>query len=480
MNIRVTAALLSVLLCAVRTAAAENYAEVAKKAAADYGERLLQATDELNRTRGRIANEHAPLLKQMRAAEDRVIAAESQIQQFETGQEEAAERRRKLLKNIDAARKTTAYIGTLVRDGAKVFADGLVPGETQVVSDSLQALQQKLDEPSAGSVSARPAVDLAEMFLDRTEHALGGYTAPGRAVIANGREVVAGTFAFVGPATYFRPASAGPAGAVWTGTSATFPVSQPLPGWNAGDVADFFEGRPGKMVADVSGGKALRLQETKGSVRDHLNAGGLVAYLIVGVGLLALLLVGQKIRDLARMNLDTPGAVEAFLAVVEGGSPAGMEQALTKLKGTTHELFSVGVRQFGQPREILDERLQAAVMRQQQHYERRLPLLAVIATAAPLMGLLGTVVGMVRTFALITVFGTGNAAKLASGISQVLVATELGLMVAIPTLIAHGFLAHRIHRNVARLERHAQEFVTAAEVARSGAEVNGGAGARVS
>ena len=92
-----------------------------------------------------------------------------------------------------------------------------------------------------------------------------------------------------------------------------------------------------------------------------------------------------------------------------------------------------------------------------------------IATAAPLMGLLGTVVGMVKTFALITVFGTGNAGKLSSGISEVLVATELGLVVAIPTLVAHGFLAHRIQRNLSMLERHALQFATAVETAKPGA-----------
>ena len=75
---------------------------------------------------------------------------------------------------------------------------------------------------------------------------------------------------------------------------------------------------------------------------------------------------------------------------------------------------------------------------------------------------------MVRTFALITVFGTGNAGKLASGISEVLVATELGLIVAIPTLIAHGFLAHRIQRNLSLLERYALEFITATETAKTG------------
>jgi biopolymer transport protein ExbB len=82
------------------------------------------------------------------------------------------------------------------------------------------------------------------------------------------------------------------------------------------------------------------------------------------------------------------------------------------------------------------------------------------------MGLLGTVVGMVKTFSLMTVFGTGNAAKLSTGISEVLVATELGLAVAIPALVIHGFLASRAHKHIALQDRHALEFVTAVEVSR--------------
>ena len=138
------------------------------------------------------------------------------------------------------------------------------------------------------------------------------------------------------------------------------------------------------------------------------------------------------------------------------------------LKTNTKELFAAGLRYAGRPKEQLEEHLYAVLLRQRLHYERRLPLLAVIATAAPLMGLLGTVTGMVRTFALITVFGTGNAGKLASGISEVLVATELGLMVAIPTLVAHGFLSHRIQRNLSLLERYALEFTTAVAPLKSG------------
>jgi biopolymer transport protein ExbB len=151
--------------------------------------------------------------------------------------------------------------------------------------------------------------------------------------------------------------------------------------------------------------------------------------------------------------------VGTFLREVKS-DPASAQNHLSSLARSTRRLFAVGLAHRDEPTEALEERLEAELMQQRLQAERRLPLLAVIATAAPLMGLLGTVVGMVRTFALITVFGTGNAAKLASGISEVLITTELGLVVAVPTLIVHGFLSHRIQNQLAILERQALEFVT--------------------
>jgi len=215
-------------------------------------------------------------------------------------------------------------------------------------------------------------------------------------------------------------------------------------------------------MADVSGGKALQLEAGRSDLRQHIAKGGAVAYAIVAIGLLALLMIAQKVRDVFTMGVAGPAQVREFLGAVAAGSTGDAERRLAAFGGSTRELFEEGWAQRAQPKAVLEERLQAVLLRQRLHFQRRLPLLAVIATAAPLMGLLGTVVGMVRTFALITVFGTGNAGKLAGGISEVLVATELGLVVAIPTLVAHGFLAQRIHKNLSTLERYVLEFITAA------------------
>ena len=464
--IRVAIAALAVLAGISAVSAEEDFNDALKREAADYTKRLRQAAEELNSTRDRIAREKAPLLAEMRRTEDRVIALEHETSQLSTGQEEHGNDRRRLLHEIDELRHNNTYIASLASDGLKALSSGLAPGEDSLVSERLQELQQKIDG-APGDSGAPEALDAAQYLLERTRRVLGGELAAGRAMNTNDRRVIDGTFAFAGPDVFFRPANGEPAGIVHVREGSRQPVYYPLGMWSTDGAAAFFEGRKGVMIADASGGKALRLEQTSGTLIDHINKGGKVAYAIILVGFVALFLILQKTYEVFRFGADPPARVAGLLQAVASGSRTEARSALAGMRPVTRELFEEGLRNLDQPRAILEERLESLLLGNRLQLERRLPLLAVIATAAPLMGLLGTVVGMVRTFSLITVFGTGNAGKLSSGISEVLVATELGLAVAIPTLVIHGFLASRAHKHLALQERHALEFVTAAEIARS-------------
>ncbi len=454
--------LLSLVFLAATVRAADTFENAMARATQDYTQRLRSASDELIQTRERIAREKAPLLHALRAAEDRIIAAEQEITRLETAQDQSQENRRRILKDADSLRRNESYVTTLAHDGLKAYGDGLAPGEGQLLSDRIQELQQKLEDPARPG-DAKTAMVVANYLVERMQQSLGGYTAAGGAMVGQDNQVMKGTFAFAGPETYFRVDQTGQVGTVRAREGAAYPVVYVLSAWKPAAAEALFQGKLGTIMGDASAGKALRLRETKGTVWEHIQKGGVVAYAILGVGLLSLLMILQKIRDLSQMRVDNPQVVEGFLTLVADGATARAQQAVGTLKVTTRELFTVGLRHLHKPKAILEEHLYAVVLRQRLHNERWLPLLAVIATAAPLMGLLGTVTGLVRTFALITVFGTGNAGKLASGISEVLVATELGLMVAIPTLVAHGFLSHRIQKNLSLLERYALEFTTAAQ-----------------
>ena len=464
MSPRIFSRLLVPVLLTVALRGAESVDDAMKRAALDYGQRLGEANAELIQTRDRIAAEKAPLLQAMRAAEDRIAAAEAVITRLETDQEHAQENHRRLGKDADVLRKNESYLNTLAHDSLVAFEAGLLPGERQFLPAKFSALQEGFGNP-AKLAGAQGALETAGLLLDRVQLALGGYTVAGTSLIDGDSRMVPGTFAFAGPEVFFRSEQGGPAGTVRMREGSEHPVTYVLTGWKPAAAEAFFQGRLGAFPADASAGKALRLKETKGTVWQHINKGGVVSYAILAVGLVAFLMILQKLRDLSQMAVDSPETVQRCLATIAAAQPA--EPAVGALQLTTRELFTAGLRHVDEPREQLEERLTAVLLSQRLHYERWLPLLAVIATAAPLMGLLGTVTGMVRTFSLITVFGTGNAGKLASGISEVLVATELGLLVAIPTLVAHGFLSQRIQRNLSLLERYALEFVTAAQARKS-------------
>jgi biopolymer transport protein ExbB len=462
------------LFCVMPTtrAADGRFEDALARATLDYTKRLELANAELTQLRAQIAEEKVPLLKVRRAAEDRIIAAQTAISKLEATQAQAEDRRKKLLRAAEDLHRNVSYVGTLAQDGLKGIAEGANPGEAQWQGPAIDTLQQKF-VAHGGTQDPQDSVAVAEFALLQLQRSLGGYLAKGTALRTGDNTVETGTFAFIGPETFFQPSKGGGAGTVRLREGSPQPTFFPLAEWKSEAAVALFQGQKAEFPADATAGKALRLQQTKGSFAEHVRKGGVIAYLILGVGAVAAVMAGLKIRDVMRMGIDSPERIRAVLEMIARGDRAGAEAAIGRLRRTSRELFAAGLRHSAQPKEILEEHLYAVLLRQRLHYERRLPLLAVIATAAPLMGLLGTVTGMVKTFALITVFGTGNAGKLASGISEVLVATELGLAVAIPALVAHGFLAHRIQRNLSLLERYAVEFVTAVQTNRSGVPVEG-------
>jgi biopolymer transport protein ExbB len=106
-------------------------------------------------------------------------------------------------------------------------------------------------------------------------------------------------------------------------------------------------------------------------------------------------------------------------------------------------MLAAGVEHMGEPAELVEEVMYEHGMSARLKLQRFLPFVAICASSAPLLGLLGTVTGIMNTFKLITVFGTGDVKTLSSGISEALITTEYGLIVAIPSLLLHAFLSRK-------------------------------------
>jgi biopolymer transport protein ExbB len=111
-----------------------------------------------------------------------------------------------------------------------------------------------------------------------------------------------------------------------------------------------------------------------------------------------------------------------------------------KMPGMSGDLVRTGVTYFYDKRKVLEEALFEKLMGIKPHLDKFLPFLGLTAAVAPLMGLLGTVLGIIKTFQSMVLYGTGNAKNFSAGISEALITTAEGLIVAIPVLVLHGLM----------------------------------------
>lgn len=174
---------------------------------------------------------------------------------------------------------------------------------------------------------------------------------------------------------------------------------------------------------------------------DTLNAGGPIGYIILGLGLLGLLLIALRVMLLSKSG----SRVEELTGVVvEKLNTSGVEaaqEAIKGHKGSTARVLKATLRNITRDREHIEDIVTENILNESSAIDKFGSFVLVIAAVAPLLGLLGTVTGMITTFDVITEFGTGDPKLLSGGISEALVTTEFGLVVAIPLLLLGNLLS---------------------------------------
>ncbi|MEQ8274044.1 MAG: MotA/TolQ/ExbB proton channel family protein [Deltaproteobacteria bacterium] len=195
------------------------------------------------------------------------------------------------------------------------------------------------------------------------------------------------------------------------------------------------------------------------TIYEHVDSGGAIAWVIVGLGAFGLLLVLLRGLLLLRSGAASQSVEERVGGLVDEGR---LEEATAFAKATAGSAARVahGVLaglQRGTKR--LDELVEEHLLAENRRINRFATVILVIAAVSPLLGLLGTVTGMISTFDVITKFGTGDPKMLSGGISTALVTTELGLIVAIPTLLLGNLLKGWGERIEGEVERVALSIV---------------------
>jgi biopolymer transport protein ExbB len=205
------------------------------------------------------------------------------------------------------------------------------------------------------------------------------------------------------------------------------------------------------LAIDPSRGSLLTLLIDTPSGTERVQQGGPVGYVIIGLGAFAVLL------GLARWVVVTITTRKVSAQRRREGADPG--NPLGRILGVYEENRAADT-------ETLELKLDEAVLRESARLERFLWLIRVVSVVAPLLGLLGTVTGMIQTFQAITLFGAGDPRMMAGGISEALVTTMLGLTVAIPLVLLHAALSSSTQRIVDVLdEQSAGLIATRAEQA---------------
>ncbi len=220
----------------------------------------------------------------------------------------------------------------------------------------------------------------------------------------------------------------------------------------------YLDGASADAPVDISGGNALRQATHSLDLREQVMQGGPIVWPILLIGVVALGLVVVKAVVLQRVHGDTDRLMGEVTELAARGDWAACEDLLGRSGaggGPVVAVIRAGLEARDDDRESLESALQEAILRELPGITKGIALLAVLGAVAPLLGLLGTVTGMIDTFRVITLFGTGDPRLMSGGISEALVTTELGLAVAIPIMLLHTWLSRRADHIIGDMEEKA-------------------------
>ncbi|MDY6972183.1 MAG: MotA/TolQ/ExbB proton channel family protein [Thermodesulfobacteriota bacterium] len=229
-------------------------------------------------------------------------------------------------------------------------------------------------------------------------------------------------------------------------------ISVALPGPMKRQAERFLDGTSPGLFVDLSGGGALRQLTDMPSWRDEIRAGGVLMYPIFCLGFLALVLICERFFTLSREGRASGTLLGQIAPLLNDLNWEKAEELVSKTRGAFARVLGAGISHRKEPSEVVEAVMEEEIQSVLPIFERNMRFLQILGMVAPLMGLLGTVTGMITTFQMITLYGTGDPKMMSGGISEALVTTMYGLIMAIPIMLFHGYLGNRSERLLGTLE----------------------------
>lgn len=199
---------------------------------------------------------------------------------------------------------------------------------------------------------------------------------------------------------------------------------------------------------------------------EIVRAGGWLMAPLILCSVIAAAIIIERLWTLKRKRVLPEGMNAKVWTWVDKGELDERHVQVLRDSSPLGRILAAGLAARSRERDIIKEQIEDTGRHVAHDLNRFLTTLGTIAAISPLIGLLGTVVGMVRVFAAITANGVGNPTVLADGISQALVTTAAGLSVAIPALIGYRYLRNHVDSLVVDMEQEATKLVDAIESAK--------------
>jgi biopolymer transport protein ExbB len=284
---------------------------------------------------------------------------------------------------------------------------------------------------------------------------------PGSFFLENGKEVI-GTILKIGNIASYGYSVDG-SGVLAPAGDNTFKV------WRDSDnsiVDGFFNGKSFDLLPIFLYESSLKQIEEKQdkTVLSVIDSGGIIAWIISVLGLFALLLVILRFWFLKKASSSTEKILNKIVENIEKEDMDNAIEVANNKKSSSSRILYAVLRNITRDREHIEDIVSESILHESSQLNRFGSMIMVIATVSPLLGLLGTVTGMISTFDIITEFGTGDPKLLSSGISIALVTTEIGLAVAIPALLFGNVLSGWAERIKDDMEKAALRVINVYKV----------------
>lgn len=384
-----------------------------------------------------VAQQEVPLVLEVQELEEQLRLREKNLRELRASETQVAGKEKRLDAELASRRGEFDYTKNTLDGYAKGFLNRVHPAEVQQYQDEVESLRDAAatSDDLAQEIEAR--LDVLLIAAKRLQEVGGGRRFEGRGLV--GSDFLNGDFALAGPVGYFAAKGKPVAGLTGLGANG-FPQISVFEGPEVDQMRQLVETGSATIPVDATGGKALKAKNETPSLTDRMEDGGIVGYAIMWLGAVALLVALFKFIEITTFTIPSRAKVNLILdSLLEKDAKAATEKA-AQVKGLCGKMVAAGVENFYGKRRILEDALLEKLSAVQPRLERLLPFLALVAAAAPMMGLLGTVLGIMKTFDAMAIYGTGNAQNFSKGIGAALVTTAQGLVVAIPIIVIHGML----------------------------------------